>query len=209
MIKKTVVFAIAVGISLLAAAHRWNDSAHAIGVIKKEGGSARHPVVLESGEESYMLIVTATVLPPYQGDVRVTLEGSPSVPCEIHASNPVLDLGLHSWPKFKDNTFFGLKPGDRPALWVKMKPPVVDPVCGMAAEERFSRHRENGKEYRFCSAACLKTFLRDPEKYRDGDRARGKYTLAFTDTGTGASVLNVPVIFTGRGEARNAGEHHH
>ena len=96
MKKKIIVFAMAVTVSLVAATHRWNDSAHAIGVIKAGGGTARHPVSLESGEESYMLIATATVIPPYRGDVKVVLEGEPAMEYEIHSSGPVLDLGLHT-----------------------------------------------------------------------------------------------------------------
>lgn len=209
MRKKIVAFVIAVIVSLAAATHRWNDSAHAIGVIKADGGKARHPVALESGEDSYMLIATATVLPPYRGDVKVVLEGKPAMEYEIHASGPIVDLGVHRWPQFKDNTFTGLKPKDRPAVWVKMKPPRVDPVCGMAVGPETAGSAYKGREYHFCSVACVERFGKEPETYKDRDSARGKYTLAFYDTRTGKSVLDIPVILKGKGEAGNEGEHHH
>lgn len=209
MTKKIIVFFIAVVVSLIAATHRWNDSAHAIGVIKASGGTARHPVSLESGEESYMLIATATVIPPYRGDVKVVLEGEPAMECEIHSSAPIVDLGLHQWPKFENNTFYGLKPKDRPALWVKMKPPTVDPVCGMATRDAPLVIFSGGKEYRFCSKECLELFQNHPERYKNNDRARGNYRLAFYDTKTGISVLNIPVVIRGKGEKNDAGEHHH
>lgn len=209
MKKKIIVFAVAAAVSLAAATYRWNDSAHAIGVIKAGGGSARHPVSLESGEESYMLIATATVVPPYRGNVKIVLEGEPAMEYEIHASGPIVDLGLHDWPAFRDNTLSGLKPGDRPALWVSMKPPRVDPVCNMAVESWFIPASYAGKEYRFCSPGCRAAFGDAPDTYRDRDRARGKYTLAFHDTATDSPVLKIPIIIRGKGEAGNAGDHHH
>lgn len=199
MAKKIIIFFIAVLVSLLAASHRWNDSAHAIGVIKAGGGTARHPVSLEAGEESYMLIVTATVLPPYRGDVKVVLEGEPAMDYEMHSSGPIVDLGFHAWPKFKDNTFYDLKPKDRIALWVKMKPPKIDPVCGMAVKGNFLTVTSRGREYRFCSQECLVLFQKNGGSYEGLDQARGKYTLAFYDTKTGARVLSIPVIIKGKG----------
>jgi len=209
MTKKIIIFVIAVGVSLTAATHRWNDSAHAIGVIKASGGTARHAVSLESGEDSYMLIATATVIPPYRGDVKVVLEGKPEMEYEIHSSGPIVDLGLHTWPKFENNTFYGLKPKDRPALWVKMKPPQVDPVCGMEVKNSPLIVFSGGREYRFCSRQCLERFEKDSRSYEGRDQVRGKYTLAFYDTKTGMSVLNIPVVIKGKGEKSDAGEHHH
>jgi len=207
--KKTLFFMLAVCISLAAAAYRWSDSAHAIGVIKVGGGEARHPVMLESGRRGYILIATTTVIPPYRGDVNVVLEGEPKIAYQIHASGPVVDLGLHRWPQFKDNTLTGLRPKDRTALWVEMKLPEVDPVCGMTVKPDFAGSIYNGVAYHFCSKKCLAQFMGESELYTDRDRARGKYTLAFYDKATGNSVLKIPIIFKGKGEANDAGEHHH
>ncbi len=209
MTKKIIIFIVTVGVSLLAASHRWNDSAHAIGVIKADGGTARHPISLESGEDSYMLIATATVLPPYRGDVRVVLEGEPAMEYEIHSSGPIVDLGLYPWPAFKEGIFYGLKPKDRPALWVKMKPPVLDPVCGMTIKDRKLIAYFGGKEYRFCSRDCLELFRKNSSAYEGRGHARGKYTLAFYDTKTANPVLSIPIIIRGKGETSDAGAHHH
>lgn len=115
---------IAAAISLAAAGHRWGDSGHAIGLIRLDGGSARHPIVLESGKRRYSLIVTATVIPPYRGDTRIVLEGLPEQDYEIRLSEPVIRLPLHRSPEFRDGVLYGLEPRDRLALWVVIRPSV-------------------------------------------------------------------------------------
>ena len=163
--KKPIFFILAVCISLLGATYNWGDSAHSIGLIKAGGGEVKHPSTLESGKRKYMLISTATVIPPYRGDVRVALEGQPEMDYRIYASAPIINLGLRRMPELKDNVFYDLSPKDRIALWVEMKPPV-DPV-------------------------------------------NRRYTLAFYDTKTNKSVLNVPIIFKGKGGMGNANQHQH
>ncbi len=122
--KKTMFFLFAVCLSLMAATHRWGDSAHTMGMITVKGGKVRHPAFFESGLERYTMIVTAKVIPPYQGDVGVVLEGEPPMGYEVFAAGPVVDLKLRSLPEFKDHTFFGLKPQHRLALWIEMTPPA-------------------------------------------------------------------------------------
>ena len=73
--KKIAIFIFAVSLSLLAAVFRWDDSAHSIGVIRASGGEARHPVFLGGDWDRCNLISTATVIPPYRGDMKVVLEG--------------------------------------------------------------------------------------------------------------------------------------
>lgn len=208
-IKNIIFFVLAVGISFLAATWRWGDSAHSIGLIKTQGGEAKHPSFLESGKNGYTLIATARVIPPYRGNARVTLEGEPKMDYKLYASGPIVNLGVHHWPLFKDATFYNLNPRDRIALWVVMKPPVLDPVCGMAYQNSFSRYTDKGKDYYFCSEGCMNSFRTAPEKYKDLDGVRGKYNLVFYDTKTDKSVLRVPVIFKRKGDTRDAGEHHH
>ncbi|RJR18763.1 MAG: YHS domain-containing protein [Nitrospiraceae bacterium] len=89
-----------------------------------------------------------------------------------------------------------------------MKPPVLDPVCGMSYTNEFSKHTHEGKDYFFCSEDCLETFRQAPGRYQNVG-VRGKYTLAFYDTITGNSVLNVPVIFKTKEDTHDAGGHHH
>ena len=120
--KNTIVFIAIAAISLLAAAHRWGDSGHAIGLIKARGTEARHPVILKSGKDRYSVIVTATVMPPYSGDARMVLEGDPAMDYEIYFSEPAVDFSLRRRPVFRDNVLYGLSPMDRLALWMVMKP---------------------------------------------------------------------------------------
>ncbi|MBI5632339.1 MAG: YHS domain-containing protein [Nitrospirae bacterium] len=209
MEKKIFFFSLAVCISLLAATYRWTDSAHSIGLIKASGGQARHASTFESGNDLYTLIATATVIPPYRGDARIVLEGSPEIDYRIHSSDPVIDLGIRRQPRLRDNVLYDLQPKDRIALWVVMKPPVLDPVCNMAYQKEFTKEHLDGKDYFFCSDGCRTAFKAEPGKYRGGESIRGNYTLAFYDTKTDKAVLRVPLIFKGKGELKDAGEHHH
>lgn len=208
MAKKILFFTIAVCISLLGATYRWADSAHSIGLIKASGGEARHPSTLGSGYPLYTLIATATVIPPYRGDARVVLEGSPELDYKIYSSDPVIDLGLRRQPKLRDNVLYDLQPKDRIALWVVIKPPVLDPVCGMARRDGFAKEHFAGRDYSFCSDACRDAFRAGPEKYTGREHVRGNYTLAFHDTRTDRMVLRVPLEFKGKGEIKDAGRHH-
>lgn len=207
--KSIIFFAIAVGISCIAATYRFSDSAHSIGLIKAKGGEARHASVFESGKDEYTLISTATVIPPYRGDVQVTLEGEPKIDYRIYFSGPVINLGIRRLPEFRNGVIHGLQPRDRIALWVVMHPPAVDPVCGMVYTDGFRQYMYRKKGYFFCSERCMDTFAQEPEKYKDSAGLKGSYTLAFNDVSTGASVLKVPVIFKGKGDSKDAGGHHH
>lgn len=168
-----------------------------------------HPVHLKSGNGHYMLISTATVIPPYRGDARIVLEGVPEIDYNLSFSQPVVDLGIKSFPKFRDGVLYGLEPRDRLALWVEMMPPEVDPVCGMAVEEHFIRHTHEGREYAFCNAMCLEAFRENPETYTEDPGLKGEYTLAFYDTRTDKTVLRVPLIFEGKEASGDEGGHHH
>lgn len=120
--KKIITFVLSAGLCLMAAGYRWGDSGHAIGLISRQGGKARHPSCLKSGKSRYTQIVTATVLPGYRGNARMVLEGSPRVPWEMHLAVPVVDLGLRRKPRLEKQTLFDLQPGDRIALWLVMHP---------------------------------------------------------------------------------------
>jgi len=207
--KNLITFGLAVAISLLAAHHRWGDSSHAIGLITAKGGKARHPSFFTSGNTRYAQIATATILPPFRGDVKVLLEGDPKMDYEIHFSKPVIDLGLHRLPDFKDGILYGLQPKDQVALWVMIHPPRVDPVCGMRCESEFIRHCFKGREYCFCTESCRSSFQQTPEKYMDRDHANGKYLLAFYDIQSGRSVLKIPLIFQGKEDRQNRTSHDH
>ena len=209
MKRSIITFVAAVAISTVAATSHCGDSAHSIGLITKEGGKVRHPVHFTTGTGRRMLIATATVLPPYRGDARITVEGDPPMEHQISFSKPIVDLGIRSWPEFREDTLYGLEPMDRLAIWVKMYPPADrDPVCGMQKEAGFVTAAHDGREYHFCSADCLDRFRKDPDRFEGRDAVRGTYYLALHDTGTGKPVLRVPLIFQGEEEAGNAGGHH-
>ena len=125
--KRALVFLFAAALSVTAAWYRPGDSAHAMGLISVEGGRARHPVQLPSGKDRYTLVVTGAVLPPYQGDARVVVEGEPALSYSVYGSDPIVDLGLRRRPYFDGLTLTGLQPRDRFTLWVVMRRPEVDP----------------------------------------------------------------------------------
>lgn len=213
-IRAIIMFALAVLLSLAAAEFRWGDSSHAIGLMSMNGGKARHPSFLESGWNRYAQITTATVLPPYKGDVRVILEGQPALDYDIRFSEPVIDLGIRRLPEFRDNILYGVEPGDRLAFWVLLHSFPSDPVCGMSAPEGDLSYTDQGKTWYFCGEGCLAKFRDAPERFRGPDESkkedgpRGKYDLAFYDTRTGKPVLKVPLIFKGKEDSHASGGHH-
>jgi hypothetical protein len=129
-VKKIIFFVFAVLISLAGASHRWGDSAHSIGLITAEGGKVRHPTILPSGKDRYTLIVTTTVIPPYRGDARVVLEGTPELDYRIYVSAPVVDLGLARHPVFKDGVLYDLQPRDRNAIWLSIRSKEGEEING-------------------------------------------------------------------------------
>ncbi len=205
--KNVLFFVLAALISLSAAVFRWDDSAHSIGLIKASGGEARHPAFLGSGRGRWILIATATVIPPYRGNTKVVLEGKPEINYQIFSSGPFVDLGIRRLPEFKNNTLYGLQPKDRVALWVVMHPPQVDHVCGIPCRNGDIPSSHKGNRYCFCSESCRATFERDPERYLPRDPQPQTYSLTFYDVKTGKSVLRVPIIFKGEGEQSHAGRH--
>jgi YHS domain-containing protein len=150
-----------------------------------------------------MMIVTAPVLPPWQGDARLAIEGEPPLKFDAQLSGPVVNLGLRHWPTLEGRVIRGLKPGDRIALWVKMPAPELDPVCGMRCSE--SPHFQ-GDSHCFCSAACRDKYLRDPDQYtRNGFRGQ-QLRLTMRDDRTDQLVLTVPIVLGG--EEVSHGSHH-
>lgn len=119
-IKTITAFLLAVAVCGTAAVHRFHDSAHAMGTLKRGGSQARHPALLDRDRDSWVLIATAGVIPPFHGNARVALEGDPALSASFHNAQPAVDLGLYHRPEFRTDTYYGLRPGDRIALWVKI-----------------------------------------------------------------------------------------
>ncbi|HET8540465.1 MAG TPA: hypothetical protein VFL83_11395 [Anaeromyxobacter sp.] len=205
--RKLAFLAGTIAVCTLAAWWRWPDSAHAIGVVKRGGGAARHAVALPGGRDSYVVIVTAPVIPPWRGDAVVAVEGEPPMAWELEVSRPVVDLGLHRWPAQEGNRIRGLQPRDRLALWAKLEPPLADPVCGMACGEDALRRTAGGREECFCSHACWEAFRRDPGRHPPRRVDRGRWALTLRDAAGGAPLLTVPIVLGGEGAGHEAPHH--
>lgn len=137
-IKTITAFLLAVAVCGVAATHRFHDTAHAMGTLKRGGGQARHPALLDQDRKSWILIATAGVVPPFRGNARVALEGNPGLEATFHNARPAVNLGLHHRPEFRADTFHDLRPGDRIALWVKLSRNVQHDECthGQAGTQR-------------------------------------------------------------------------
>lgn len=139
--KTVIIFIVSVAFFTLAATYRFHDSAHAMGMLKKGGGMARHPALLDKDKDNYMLIATAGVVPPYQGNARVVLEGDPFLTATFYNSEPAVDIGIHRHPAFRDNTYYDLRPKDRIALWVKIKRrPVAAQQPAVVVQQKQTGH---------------------------------------------------------------------
>jgi len=164
----------AILLSAGAASYRFGDSAHAIGLINKKGGMARHGFRLDPGLDRYTLIATATVLPPVRGDLQVVLQGNPAMDYAIYDSPPLIDLGFHRRPRFRENVLWGVEPRDRLALWIVMRP----------------------GEGRESSAGWLAAPTPLTGRSDSSDEA---LALVFNDRKNQQEVLRIPIEFSGPG----------
>ncbi len=205
--RKLAFLAGAIAVFTLAAWYRWPDSAHAMGVVKRGGGVARHPVALQAGQDSYVVIVTAPVIPPWRGDARVSVEGEPPVAWQLEVPRPVVDLGLHRWPVQDGERIRGLQPRDRLAMWVRLATPAADPVCGMPCGGGAVREIVAGRDECFCSDACREAFRADPGRHPHRLVDRGRWALVLRDDATGDPVLTVPIVLGGKGAGHEAPHH--
>lgn len=176
--KSMIALGTIVVLALGAAIYRPSDSSHAIGLINRHGGKARHGFMLESGQRLYTLIATATVLPPVRGDVRVALQGEPVMDYAIYDSKPVIDFGLHRRPHLENNVLHAVQPRDRLALWVVMRPQGAD-------------GNSTG-------------LLSPPTPLTDNSAGTNSpLALVFNEVRSGNEVLRIPVHFTDLMEARH------
>jgi hypothetical protein len=205
MIRKLLFLGGAVALSLLAARWRWPDSAHAIGIIKAGGGKVRHAVAFPAGPSSYQLVATATVVPPWSGDARLSVEGDPPLRWSAALSRPAVDLGLYDFPRLEGDVIRGLRPRHHIALWVDLRAgDGVDPVCGMACPLPGPASLPAGAPC-FCSQECRDRFEAEPGRFRPAPR--GAYRLALRDASSGAPLLAIPISFGGEGGGDH-GAHH-
>ena len=123
-----------------------NDNAHTIGILTAKGGTAIHEAHLESGQSflgHYTVFLTASVVPPVAGDIRIDLKGPAPVAYSITSRYPPLiplTNGFRSWYSFQDGMLKGVQPGDALALTVRMPPPPklgrYDLILGDAKSQR-------------------------------------------------------------------------
>jgi hypothetical protein len=201
-LKNIIVFALAVAVCLAAAHYKFYDSSHSMGLVTDKGGKVLHPVVLDGGRNFYSVVVTATVIPPYQGDARIVLEGNPHMTYSIYNSGPIVDLGVHRHPSFKNDTFYGLQGKDSIALWMVMKP---DKPNSRTLSEKGNKVETDDPIY---PSSCCSSY---PETKPSGekDRATGEdLALCFYDTTTNQPVMRIPVIFRTKGEESHANKAH-
>jgi hypothetical protein len=201
--KGVAALALTLIVATAAAAWRWPDSAHAMGVIGAAGGAARRPVSLPAGPERYEVVLTARVMPPWRGDVRVELTGEPPLDWSMEVARPVVDLGLHRWPRQDGRVLRGLAPGDKLALWLTFAAPERDPVCGMPCAP--GSPRVAGRC--FCGEECRLAFAGNPRAPRRVPATTLAYDLVLRDEATDKVVLTVPLRLGGEGGG-HAGGHH-
>jgi hypothetical protein len=80
----------------------------------------------ESFRDSYSLLLTATVLPPVSGDIRVELTGPEKLDYQITSRNPPglpITNHFHPWYRFEENVLRGVQPLDKLVVYVRMKAP--------------------------------------------------------------------------------------
>lgn len=187
-----VLFGLSVLISTVAAHHRFHDSAHAIGMLKIGGGSARHPAVLDRERDSSVLIATAGVVPPFRGNARVVLEGGRGLAATFHNAEPAVNLGFHHRPEFRGDTYYDLRPKDRIALWVRItRKGKPEDVSGKA-----------GASVPTAPAVPADCPQHPAEGVRPAERGRPDGpALAFYDTATNDRLLSIPLRFVASGGA--------
>jgi len=200
-LKNVIAFVLAAAVCLAAAHYRFYDSSHSIGMMNDAGGKAIHPLILDAGKNLYSVIVTARVMPPYRGDARVVLEGTPPMTYTLYNSEPVIDLGVHRHPDFKNNSFYGLQAGDSIALWMVMKPEKPDSNFQSEKESDIKTAIPTGYSSECCSSV-------PPSNHaKEKNRAPGEgLALSFYDIHTNQPVMRIPVIFKTAGEDRHATE---
>lgn len=195
-LKSMIFLGLSVAISLIGATTRIHDSAHSIGTLSLNGGKVNHPAILDAGKSRYTIIATGTVLPPYYGDVKVTLEGKSLPVYRIFDSHPAIDLGFYRHPKFDNNTLYDLRPKDKIALWIVMTPKSntdKTTMKGVVPGET--------PEQMSCCETPAPLFSSTTAEGADTRERKSLQRLAivFSDTRTQKQVLRIPVIFKEKG----------
>jgi hypothetical protein len=106
-----------------------NDTVHAVALLNMKGGQAMHPAHFILGEGlfgRFTLLLTATVIPPVQGDLLLEINGPEQLEYNVASRYPpVVPLvnRSHAWFSFTDGIHRGVQPGDSLLLVLRIKPP--------------------------------------------------------------------------------------
>jgi len=107
----------------IAAMYTPPNFGHSVTMISNDGGISRHPVLLGLDEEEYVLFASGTVKAPYTGSIKVVLEGEPKIEHKIYSRYPPsLNLGIHKFHEFGNDTIKNIYPWEKYALVVYIKP---------------------------------------------------------------------------------------
>ncbi len=108
---------------------KFNDSAHAVGMLNAEGGVAMHPTEFSLDGSlfgQFTLLLTARVLPPVSGDLVVDLTGPEELDYKTSSRYPPgvpITNRLDRWYTFENSTFKGVTTGSDLVIVLLIKPP--------------------------------------------------------------------------------------
>ncbi len=109
----------------------FNDSAHAVGMLNAEGGVALHPVEYDLEGAlfgKFTLLLTAKVLPPVSGDLKVSVSGPEELDYVVSSRYPPgvpLFNRRDRWYTFEDSIFKGVTTGSDMVISLQIKPPTA------------------------------------------------------------------------------------
>jgi hypothetical protein len=87
--------------------------------------SAIEPFVLESGNGLYLLSFSGEINGEFQGDLRISLEGTPAMDYRLVNLAPIRFFGRNQGQGLKKHILHGLNRGDKLAILVVMQPQLV------------------------------------------------------------------------------------
>ena len=110
---------------------KFNDSAHAVGMLNAKGGVVMHPVEFALDGSlfgKFTLLLTARVLPPVSGDMVVNLTGPEDLQYKVSSRYPPgvpLMNRLDPWYTFENSTFKDVTTGSDLVIVVLIEPPTA------------------------------------------------------------------------------------
>lgn len=125
--------------------------------------------ILEGIKEGEHIVTSSQFLIDSESNLKAAIglmaghTGMPARPAGGDMSKPT-EEAKPATEEHKDRNKNDMKSGDQKKT--KQAPKVIDPVCGMEAEQNEQlSHTYNGTKYYFCSAEDMEKFKKNPEKY--------------------------------------------